>query len=41
MFHHFGHWFHQTQEILFAVEFLLVQLFVIVHLVRALFFTRR
>ena len=41
MFGHFGQWFHQAQEILFAVEFLLVQLFLIVHLVRTLFFPRR
>lgn len=38
MFSHFGHWFHTAQDILFALEFLIVQVFLIVHMVRTLFF---
>ena len=38
MFSHFGQWFHTAQDVLFAVEFLIVQVFLIVHMVRTLFF---
>ena len=31
-------WFRSTQDVLFGLEFLIVQVFLIVHLVRALFF---
>jgi hypothetical protein len=37
MFGHFGRLFHSAQDVLFALEFLIVQIFVIVHMVRALF----
>jgi hypothetical protein len=34
---HFGHWFQTAQDILFGLEFLIVQVWLIVHMVRALF----
>ena len=37
MFGHFGQWFHKTQDVLFAVEFLIVQAFLIVHMIKTLF----
>jgi hypothetical protein len=36
-FVHLGHWFEVAQNILFGLEFLLVQIFLIYHLVRTLF----
>jgi hypothetical protein len=37
----YGRWFRNTEDILFGVEFLLVQLFLIYHLVRVLFYPGR
>jgi hypothetical protein len=37
MFRHFGQWFQAAQDVLFALEFLIVQVFLIVHMVRTLF----
>lgn len=36
-FTHLGQWFETTQNVLFGIEFLLVQVYLIYHLVRALF----
>ncbi len=38
---HLGSWFETSKDVLFAVEFLLVQVYLIYHLVRALFFPER
>jgi hypothetical protein len=38
MFGHFGQWLHRAQDFLFTLEFLIVQVFLIVHAVRTLFF---
>jgi hypothetical protein len=38
MLDQYTRWFHNTQDVLFGLEFLIVQVFLIVHLVRALFF---
>ena len=35
------YWFETAKDVLFAVEFLLVQIYLIYHIVRALFFPRR
>jgi len=40
VFTHFGQWFHEIQDVLFAVEFVLVQLYLIWHLIKALFLKR-
>jgi len=37
----YSRWFHFAEYVLFSIEFLLVQLFLIFHLVRALFFPRQ
>jgi hypothetical protein len=37
MFSHFGQWCKTAQDILFAVEFLIVQVFLIFHMIRTLF----
>jgi hypothetical protein len=37
-FDHLGPWFETTKDVLFGIEFLLVQVYLIYHLVRALFF---
>lgn len=34
-------WFRAAEDILFSIEFVLVQLFLIYHLVRALFFAHK
>jgi len=34
----YPHWFHTAEDVLFSIEFLLVQLFLIYHLIQALFF---
>ena len=39
-FDHLGPWFGSAENVLFGVEFLLVQIYLIYHLVRALFFRR-
>ena len=36
-FAHLGPWFEATKDVLFGIEFLLVQVYLIYHLVRALF----
>jgi len=35
---HLRQWFENIQHILFGIEFLLIQIYVIVHLVKTLFF---
>jgi hypothetical protein len=38
---HYLQWFHTAEDVLFSIEFLVVQLFLIYHLVRALFFSQK
>jgi hypothetical protein len=38
MFNPFGYWFQTAEYVLFALEILILQVWLIVHMVRALFF---
>ena len=41
MFDHFHGWFATALDFLFAIEFLVIAVYLIVHSVRTLFFPRR
>jgi hypothetical protein len=41
MVSHLGHWIEVAKDVLFGLEFLLVQVYLIYHIIRALFVPKR